>query len=127
MLESFENNLKGKQKGDAFDFFLSAQDSYGEWEQGRIVEIPKDAFKNDKGIIEKDVLVAGKTVPMVDHEGNHLMGLIEEVLEQHVKMDFNHPLAGQSLHFKGSVKEIREASAEELSHGHVHGPGGHHH
>ena len=92
-----------------------------------MVNIPKEAFKNSDGTIEKDVLVIGKTVPMVDQEGNHLQGVVDEITELHVKMDFNHPLAGQTLHFVGSVAEVRGATAEELSHGHVHGPGGHHH
>jgi FKBP-type peptidyl-prolyl cis-trans isomerase SlyD len=54
-------------------------------------------------------------------------GKVVEINEETVKMDFNHPLAGEALHFKGTVVEVRAASAEELDHGHVHGPGGHHH
>jgi FKBP-type peptidyl-prolyl cis-trans isomerase SlyD len=50
-----------------------------------------------------------------------------EIGEDEVKMDFNHPLAGEALHFEGTIIEVREASAEELEHGHVHGPGGHEH
>jgi len=50
-----------------------------------------------------------------------------EIGTETVKMDFNHPLAGEELHFKGEILEVREATAEELDHGHVHGPGGHHH
>jgi len=50
-----------------------------------------------------------------------------EVTPELIKMDFNHPLAGMDLHFSGSITAIREATADELAHGHVHGPGGHHH
>ena len=52
---------------------------------------------------------------------------ILEVNAEFVKMDFNHPLAGKDLHFEGDILEVREATADEISHGHVHGPGGHHH
>lgn len=56
-----------------------------------------------------------------------MQGVVDEITETHIRMDFNHPLAGQDLRFKGTVLDIRDASAEELSHGHVHGPHGHHH
>ena len=64
---------------------------------------------------------------MSDQEGNKMQGLVMDVNEQFVKMDFNHPLAGKDLYFQGSVIGIREASAEEIDHGHVHGEGGHQH
>lgn len=64
---------------------------------------------------------------MRDQEGNPLMGIVKEITDAYVKMDFNHPLAGFDLHFMGEVLEVRDASQEELDHGHVHGPHGHHH
>jgi FKBP-type peptidyl-prolyl cis-trans isomerase SlyD len=64
---------------------------------------------------------------MQDQNGNPMDGKVVEITDETVKMDFNHPLAGEALHFKGTVVEVRAASAEELDHGHVHGPGGHHH
>jgi FKBP-type peptidyl-prolyl cis-trans isomerase SlyD len=73
------------------------------------------------------MIAEGNILPMSDHEGNQLQGLVEEITADFVKMDFNHPLAGKNLHFIGSVLSIRDASAEEIDHGHVHGEGGHHH
>jgi len=64
---------------------------------------------------------------MSDNEGNHMRGQVKEITTEIVKMDFNHPLAGTDLHFKGEILDLREATADELAHGHVHGPGGHHH
>ena len=64
---------------------------------------------------------------MSDNEGNHLRGLVLEIKEDLVKMDFNHPLAEMDLHFEGVVLEVRPASAEELEHGHAHGVHGHQH
>ncbi|HEY6161907.1 MAG TPA: peptidylprolyl isomerase, partial [Bacteroidia bacterium] len=66
-------------------------------------------------------------LPMVDNKGNHLQGKVTEISLTEVKMDFNHPMAGKDLHFTGEVLEVRDATQEELAHGHVHGPGGHHH
>jgi FKBP-type peptidyl-prolyl cis-trans isomerase SlyD len=62
-----------------------------------------------------------------DSEGNPLDGRVVEIGEDFVKVDLNHPLAGEDLHFKGEILSVREASQDELDHGHVHGEGGHHH
>jgi FKBP-type peptidyl-prolyl cis-trans isomerase SlyD len=64
---------------------------------------------------------------MSDNDGNRLVGQVLEVNEEFVKMDFNHPLAGTNLHFEGVILEVRDASQEELEHGHVHGEHGHQH
>jgi FKBP-type peptidyl-prolyl cis-trans isomerase SlyD len=64
---------------------------------------------------------------MSDQDGNIMHGKIIAVSPEGIKMDFNHPLAGMDLHFTGQVVDVREATADEISHGHAHGPGGHHH
>jgi FKBP-type peptidyl-prolyl cis-trans isomerase SlyD len=127
LLEDFEKNLKGKQKGDAFDFKISSDRGYGLRNENYLVTIPIEAFKDEKGEINREMLRVGNVLPMTDNQGNHLQGLIEQVSLESVRMDFNHPLAGHDLHFVGEVLEVREATEDELSHGHVHGPGGHHH
>lgn len=127
LLEDFEKHLKGKKVGETFDFTLNAKQGYGEINKDYVIDLPIEAFKNEKGEVDRTVLVAGKTLPMRDNEGNHMQGTIKEVGLSTVKMDFNHPLAGHHLHFVGEVLEIRPATEEELDHGHVHGPGGHHH
>jgi FKBP-type peptidyl-prolyl cis-trans isomerase SlyD len=66
-------------------------------------------------------------VPMQDQDGNPMNGVILGFDDTTVQIDFNHPLADQDLNFKGAIVSVRDASAEELDHGHVHGPGGHHH
>lgn len=127
LLEEFENNLKGKQVGDSFDFYISAENGYGTRNDDHIVNIPIEAFKSEEGELDTEMVAVGNVLPMVDREGNRLQGTVKEVTDSFIRMDFNHPLAGQELHFKGEVTDIRDASAEELAHGHVHGPGGHHH
>ncbi len=113
LLPKFEENVAGKVKGDAFEFKLSAKEGYGEINQEAIVDLPKEMFKVD-GNIEEGLLTIGNVLPMQDSQGNRLQGTIDEVKEDVVVMNFNHPLAGSELHFKGEVVEVREASPQEL-------------
>ena len=126
VLPDFETSLNGKQKGDKFDFKISAKNGYGDFEKDYVVKIDKAAFEVDGKFDEVRVKV-GQDLEMSDAEGNPLMGKVLSINETEVEMDFNHPLAGHDLHFIGEVLDVREATAEELEHGHVHGPGGHHH
>jgi FKBP-type peptidyl-prolyl cis-trans isomerase SlyD len=113
--------------GDAFDFFISATQAYGDYDEDKLVDIPIEAFKGEDGELDTEMVQIGNELPMVDTDGNRLLGIVEEVTDKVVRMDFNHPLAGNDLHFTGYVINVREASQEEISHGHVHGQGGHHH
>lgn len=115
MLASFENKLDGLGIGDTFDFSLSPEDAYGEYEQEKVVELPKDIFKNEEGVVEEAVLFQGNSLPMMDSTGNQLLGTVVEVRGDIVVMDFNHPMAGQVMHFVGRVKEVREATPEDVA------------
>ncbi|MBX7226292.1 MAG: FKBP-type peptidyl-prolyl cis-trans isomerase [Chitinophagales bacterium] len=127
LLPDFEDNLLGKSKDDTFDFFISPENGYGVSDPQQMVRIPIDAFKNEQGEIDRTMLVVGNVLPMMDQNGQHFNGIVAEVGLDYVVMDFNHPLADKELHFTGYVVEVREATEEEIAHGHVHGPGGHHH
>jgi FKBP-type peptidyl-prolyl cis-trans isomerase SlyD len=127
LLEDFEANLQGKKIGDSFDFFVDHQRGYGVRDEQHLVMIPIEAFLGEDGSFDKENVKIGVTLPMVDNEGNRLYGTVMEISTEHVKMDFNHPLAGKDLHFKGEVLEVRKATEDELAHGHVHGEHGHHH
>ncbi|MCX2739281.1 FKBP-type peptidyl-prolyl cis-trans isomerase [Pontibacter anaerobius] len=124
--EQFEEQLEGLSVGDAFDFKLNAEEGYGSQDENAVVDLPKQAFEIE-GAVPEDMLEIGNYIPMTDSEGNQLQGRVVEVTADTVKMDFNHPLAGKELFFKGTVENIREATQDELSHGHVHGEGGVHH
>jgi len=126
VLPDFESNLFGKSTGDKFDFRVDALGGYGNYEKEYVVKIDRNAFIVD-GKFDDSRVKVGRDVEMSDAEGNPLVGKVMEITEEHVEMDFNHPLAGYDLHFIGEVLDVREASKEELEHGHVHGPGGHHH
>jgi FKBP-type peptidyl-prolyl cis-trans isomerase SlyD len=119
LLPKFEAHISGLQVGDTFDFDLRCEDAYGEVNANAIIDVPINAFEIN-GKIDDSMLKVGNTIPMQDNSGNRLNGLVKEIGTDKVKMDFNHPLAGNHLFFVGEVREIREATDEELSHGHVH-------
>lgn len=127
LIEAFEQNLKGKKVGDTFDFYIDSKNGYGDRDEDHVVNIPIEAFKGEDGSMDNEMVKVGETLPMVDNTGHRMQGVVEEVTDEYVRMDFNHPLAGEELHFVGEVLEVRNATDEEMAHGHVHGPGGHHH
>ena len=120
LLPEFERNIADMKTGDKFAFLLTSENAYGPAVDEALVEIPISAFMVD-GEIDNDLLVEGNAIPMTDSDGNRLNGIVAEVKDNSVIMDFNHPLAGDDLFFTGSVVDVREATPEELKHGHVHG------
>ncbi len=123
MLPKFEENLDGMKAGEEFRFGLNSEDAYGPVVENAVVDVPIDVFQVD-GQVDQNLLQIGNMVPMMDNSGNRLNGKIIDIQEQSVKMDFNHPMAGEDLYFSGSVTDVRDATDEELAHGHVHGNGG---
>jgi FKBP-type peptidyl-prolyl cis-trans isomerase SlyD len=121
-LEYFEMNLLGLNAGDAFDFKIPAAQAYGVVNEEMIVTLPVEIFSG----LEKGALVAGNTIPMEDSLGRHLQGMVEEVTGEHVRMNFNHRLAGEDLYFKGRVLGTREATDAELERLHSSACGGCH-
>ena len=113
MLESFEKHLKGLSAGNKFSFSLTPDETYGDYIDENIIELPKKLFEID-GKLDEEMLFEGNALPMMDSEGNQLMGIVVSVDDKEVTMDFNHPLAGETLHFDGVVAAVREATTEEL-------------
>lgn len=124
--EAFENNLLGLNEGDTFDFSISAEDAYGNVDPNAIIQLPKSIFQAE-GQNADDILQIGNFIPMTDDQGNRMQGLVVSIEGETVTMDFNHPLAEKTLMFQGKILKIREATPDELAHGHVHGEGGVHH
>lgn len=124
--EEFENQLQGKNTGDAFNFSLTPEQAYGDYDEQAIVEIPKQVFEID-GQLDTQMLEPGNFLPMADNEGNQMQAKVVEVGPENVMMDFNHPLAGMVMHFDGKIQDVRDATPDELTHGHAHGAGGHQH
>lgn len=124
MLPHFEKNIAGLEAGNSFEFTLSPEEAYGTVNNDAIVDVSKDIFLID-GVLRDDLLVVGKSIPMRDNSGNPLNGTIVKVddAENKVIIDFNHPLAGTTLHFTGTIEAVREATADELAYG-MHAQGG---
>lgn len=114
MLPKFESELAGLKQEDNFNIKLGKADAYGEVNNDAIVELPKSVFLvNDK--FDEELIKVGNTVPMMSSNGQRMNGLVLEIGEEVVKMDFNHPLAGEDLFFAGKVVEVRDASDEEVA------------
>lgn len=119
LLASFENNIQGLKVGDKFSFSINSDAAYGPVNKSAIINVSKNAFVVN-GKIDKKLLVIGNTIAMVDGNGRKLNGTILEISDDNVKMDFNHPMAGIDLYFSGEITNIRDASEDEITHGHVH-------
>ncbi|MEO9967059.1 MAG: FKBP-type peptidyl-prolyl cis-trans isomerase [Reichenbachiella sp.] len=125
VLPDFEVNLMDKTIGDSFEFGIKSDNAYGPIDDNAVVDLQKSMFEVDGKLGE--IVKVGNFLPMNDQEGNPLQGLVVEITDEHVKMDFNHPMAGKDLFFSGEIIEVRDATAEEIEHGHAHGTGGHDH
>ena len=119
LLPKFEEYINGKSVGDTFEFVLSPEEGYGVYDKEAIVELPKHIFVID-GKLQEHLLVPGNVIPMMNQAGGVIPGKVLEVGDAHVKMDFNHDLAGKELHFTGKVVGIRDATDKELTDG-LHG------
>lgn len=119
LLPKFEAALEGKVAGDPFEFVLSPEEGYGTHNPNYLVQLPMEAFIVD-GRTATELLVVGRTLPMLNSEGQVVQGTIVAVNEKGVTMDFNHPMAGKTLHFTGKVESVREATEKELTEG-LHG------
>ena len=114
MLPKFEELLEGLEQGKSFEINLACADAYGEVDENAIVELPKNIFMID-GKFDEDIVTVGNTVPMMSTSGQRMDGLVLDVSDEIVKMDFNHPLAGEDLFFKGEILEVRDATDEEIA------------
>jgi FKBP-type peptidyl-prolyl cis-trans isomerase SlyD len=113
MLPKFEENLFGLEVGDKFDFVINTEDGYGEYDDESVLDLDRAIFEID-GKLDEEMIYEGNVVPLMDNEGNRINAQVVTITDTHVKVDLNHPLAGETLHFKGSVLEVREASEKEL-------------
>jgi len=107
VLESFENALKGLKMGEPFEVAISCLDAYGPTSDDAIVMMPKTIFEVN-GQFDDEHIKVGEAVPMNDGDGNELFGIVVDILESEVQMDFNHPFADLDLHFSGRICDIRE-------------------
>ncbi len=108
LLPEFEKNIRGLEPGDTFEFTLTPEVGYGPVNEQMIIEVPKEAFMVN-GQIEEGLLQEGSQIPMMTSDGHHIVGRVVGVNGDAVKMDFNHPMAGHTLDFKGKIISVRDA------------------
>jgi len=119
IIPGLETAMLDREAGESFGVDVAAADAYGEKRDGLSQRVPKKHFGAQK-------LEPGMQVVLQTNFGPRAV-TIQKVGMSVVDVDLNHPMAGKDLHFDVEIIDVREASAEELEHGHVHGDGGHHH
>ena len=120
IIPGLEKELEGRQAGDSLNAVVAPGEGYGEQQEQLVQEVPRDAFQGVEGI-EPGMQFQAQT------QGGPLMVTVTQVEGDTVTVDGNHPLAGQTLNFAVEIASVREASEEEVEHGHVHGEGGQEH
>jgi len=114
MLPAFEDKLNGLAVGDTFRFTLTPENAYGAFNEEHVLELPKSVFEIE-GKFDSEFIKEGNTIPMLDSNGQRMNGSVLEVKDNVVIMDFNHPLAGETLHFSGNVLDVHEPTIEEMA------------
>ena len=120
LIAGLERELEGKSEGDTLEVKIAPADGYGEFDKSLIQRVPRRALK---GVGDLHV---GMQLHAQSERGTRAV-TVTQLVGDMVTLDGNHPLAGKNLNFKVEIVAVRVATEEELSHGHVHGPGGHHH
>ena len=120
LIPGLERELTGKSAGDRLQVKIAARDGYGEYDSALVQRVPRRALKGVPNL---------KVGMRLQTQGGHgaRAVTVTQVVGDMVTLDGNHPLAGKNLNFEVQIAAVREATAEELTHGHVHAPGGHHH
>ena len=121
IIPGLENALEGKQAGDKTSVIIEPEDAYGERSLEKIERVPVDMFPEDAELKE------GMQFEAQSPDGAPVLVTVTAIDGGEVVVDGNHPMAGIQLHFDVELIEVRDASEEELEHGHVHGPHGHEH
>lgn len=120
IITGLESQLLGKSAGDSLKVSIPPSEAYGEYDLSQVVQVSRSQFEGAPD------LKVGMRFTATSDQGYQVV-TITNINDDVVTIDGNHPLAGKTLHFDVTVVDVRDASPDELSHGHVHGPGGHHH
>ncbi len=112
-LDAFEKIIASLSTSEEFDFTLSKEDAYGDYEQQHIVSLDKEVFKIN-GHFDHDNIFKGAVIPLQNDEGTRFTGIVLEITDDSVKIDLNHPLAGKKIRFVGHIVDSHEATAEEI-------------
>ncbi len=124
MIRPLEEAIDGLAVGGTFDVKVAANDAFGPVDPDQVATLPRDIFEVD-GKFDTDVIKKGAVLPMMTADGFKINGVVVDVTDSDVKMDFNHPLAGKDVRFKGKIIAVRDATPEELQPTHGCGCGCH--
>ena len=122
IVKGLEKAMEGKKAGYSFKISIAPEEGYGPIDQAKIAVVEADQIEGGDELEEGMQLEASH-----DSEEGEQIVVVSKIEGNKVTLDGNHPLAGMNLHFDITIREVRAATAEEIEHGHVHGPGGHHH
>ena len=114
MIVPLEKAIEGLEPGGEFDVKVSASEGFGDYDLEQIAELDKSLFMVD-GEFDDEIVKTGNYVPMMTADGFRINGKVLEVTDKSVRMDFNHPLAGKDIRFKGKILTVRDATPEELN------------
>lgn len=117
IVPGLERAIEGMKKGESCDVSVEAKDAYGEYHDEGVQKIPMAALQDIAD------LKIGMELQSQDEQGNAFIVMVREITDDTVTVDANHPLAGETLHFNVSIEDVRDATKEELEHGHVHSGG----
>lgn len=121
IVPGLENALEGMEVGQQKKVVVAPDNGYGPRDEERVQRVPRKAFP--PGFVPE----VGMELSAQGPGGEEIPFVVQKVEDEVVTIDLNHPLAGKTLHFDITIREVRQASAEELEHGHAHGPEGHGH
>ncbi len=125
MIRPLEKAIEGLEAGGEFDVTVKAAEAFGPHDPDQVARLEKDVFAVD-GKFDSEMVKKGAVLPMMTSDGYRINGLVVDVTDDEVEMDFNHPLAGKDVRFKGSIITVRDATPEELQPAHGCGCGCHH-
>ncbi len=125
MIRPLEKAIEGLEAGGEFDVTVKAAEAFGSHDPDQVARLEKDVFAVD-GKFDSEMVKKGAVLPMMTSDGYRINGLVVDVTDDEVEMDFNHPLAGKDVRFKGSIITVRDATPEELQPAHGCGCGCHH-
>jgi FKBP-type peptidyl-prolyl cis-trans isomerase SlyD len=120
IVPGLEREMVGMKIGESKNVLVLPEDGYGEFDEEAFMEVPRSEFPSDME------LETGLELHVTDEDGQHQFAFVESFNDKTVHLDFNHPLAGAELQFNVKVVALREATKEELDHGHAHEEGHHH-
>jgi FKBP-type peptidyl-prolyl cis-trans isomerase SlyD len=121
LVPGVEQALMGHEPGEKFEVVVPPEQGYGARREGWIERLPKKFFR------DPDRLRPGMQTMIQQRSGESRVVTVQKIGSSVIDVDLNHPMAGRTLHFALELTDVREASPEELEHGHAHGAGGHHH